>query len=41
MWKEPLSYVLKDIVIEDLVRWGIVKEVFDDLRADEIWRKQI
>ncbi|WP_396632932.1 RagB/SusD family nutrient uptake outer membrane protein [Maribacter sp. R86514] len=25
---------------KDLVRWGIVKEVFDDLRADEIWREE-
>jgi starch-binding outer membrane protein, SusD/RagB family len=24
---------------KDLVRWGIVKEVFDELRADEIWRE--
>ncbi|MDO6820640.1 RagB/SusD family nutrient uptake outer membrane protein [Zobellia sp. 1_MG-2023] len=24
---------------KDLVRWGIVKEVFDDLRADEVWRE--
>lgn len=23
----------------DLVRWGIVKEVFDELRADEVWRQ--
>ncbi len=25
---------------KDLVRWGIVKEVFDELRADEVWRQQ-
>lgn len=24
---------------KDLVRWGIVKEVFDELRADEVWRE--
>ncbi|WP_298502936.1 RagB/SusD family nutrient uptake outer membrane protein [uncultured Maribacter sp.] len=24
---------------KDLVRWGIVKEVFDELRADEVWRQ--
>ncbi len=24
---------------KDLVRWGIVQEVFTDLRADEIWRQ--
>jgi len=24
---------------KDLVRWGIVKEVFDELRKDEIWRE--
>jgi hypothetical protein len=24
---------------KDLVRWGIVQEVFDDLRADEVWRE--
>ena len=24
---------------KDLVRWGIVQEVFDELRADEIWRE--
>ncbi len=24
---------------KDLVRWGIVQEVFDELRADEIWRQ--
>ena len=25
---------------KDLVRWGIVQEVFDELRADEIWREE-
>ncbi|NMH87385.1 RagB/SusD family nutrient uptake outer membrane protein [Flavivirga algicola] len=25
---------------KDLVRWGIVQEVFDELRADEIWRQE-
>jgi len=24
---------------KDLVRWGIVQEVFDELRADEVWRE--
>ena len=25
---------------KDLVRWGIVKEVFTELRADEVWRQE-
>lgn len=25
---------------KDLVRWGIVQEVFDELRADEVWREE-
>lgn len=25
---------------KDLVRWGIVQQVFDELRADEIWRQE-
>lgn len=25
---------------KDLVRWGIVQEVFDELKADEVWREQ-
>ena len=24
---------------KDLVRWGIVQEVFDELKADEVWRE--
>ena len=25
---------------KDLVRWGIVQEVFDELKADEVWREE-
>ncbi|WP_066218848.1 RagB/SusD family nutrient uptake outer membrane protein [Formosa haliotis] len=37
--ERPLELAFEGHRWKDLVRWGIVKEVFDDLRADEVWRQ--
>ncbi|AUS06213.1 RagB/SusD family nutrient uptake outer membrane protein [Pseudotamlana carrageenivorans] len=37
--ERPLELAFEGHRWKDLVRWGIVKEVFDDLRADEVWRE--
>ncbi|MDO6761321.1 RagB/SusD family nutrient uptake outer membrane protein [Tamlana sp. 2_MG-2023] len=36
--ERPLELAFEGHRWKDLVRWGIVKEVFDELRADEVWR---
>lgn len=38
--ERPLELCFEGHRYKDLVRWGIVKEVFDELRQDEIWREQ-
>lgn len=38
--ERPLELAFEGHRWKDLVRWGIVKEVFDELRQDEIWRMQ-
>ncbi|GAA4232455.1 RagB/SusD family nutrient uptake outer membrane protein [Postechiella marina] len=37
--ERPLELCYEGHRWKDLVRWGIVQEVFDDLRADEVWRQ--
>ncbi|WP_282117264.1 RagB/SusD family nutrient uptake outer membrane protein [Cellulophaga baltica] len=37
--ERPIELCFEGHRWKDLVRWGIVQEVFDDLRADEIWRE--
>lgn len=37
--ERPLELCFEGHRYKDLVRWGIVKEVFDELRQDEIWRE--
>ncbi|MEM6963917.1 MAG: RagB/SusD family nutrient uptake outer membrane protein [Bacteroidota bacterium] len=37
--ERPLELCYEGHRWKDLVRWGIVKEVFDELRADEVWRE--
>ncbi|WP_067146477.1 RagB/SusD family nutrient uptake outer membrane protein [Pseudotamlana agarivorans] len=37
--ERPLELAFEGHRWKDLVRWGIVQEVFDDLRADEVWRQ--
>lgn len=37
--ERPLELCFEGHRWKDLVRWGIVVEVFSDLRADEIWRE--
>ncbi|MBU2950832.1 RagB/SusD family nutrient uptake outer membrane protein [Tamlana agarivorans] len=37
--ERPLELAFEGHRWKDLVRWGIVKEVFDELRADEVWRE--
>lgn len=36
--ERPLELCFEGHRWKDLVRWGIVKEVFTELRADEVWR---
>ncbi|MDV7186029.1 RagB/SusD family nutrient uptake outer membrane protein [Lutibacter sp. TH_r2] len=36
--ERPLELCFEGHRWKDLVRWGIVQEVFDELRADEVWR---
>lgn len=38
--ERPLELSFEGHRWKDLVRWGIVKEVFDDLYADEVWRNE-
>ncbi len=38
--ERPLELCYEGHRWKDLVRWGIVQEVFDELRADEMWRQQ-
>lgn len=38
--ERPLELSFEGHRWKDLVRWGIVKEVFDELRADEVWREE-
>jgi len=37
--ERPLELCFEGHRWKDLVRWGIVKDVFEALRADEIWRE--
>ncbi|UMB61762.1 RagB/SusD family nutrient uptake outer membrane protein [Lutibacter sp. A80] len=37
--ERPLELAFEGHRWKDLVRWGIAQEVFDELRADEIWRE--
>ncbi|MEP2237768.1 MAG: RagB/SusD family nutrient uptake outer membrane protein [Maribacter sp.] len=37
--ERPLELCFEGHRWKDLVRWGIVQEVFTDLRADEVWRE--
>ncbi|MFC5624793.1 RagB/SusD family nutrient uptake outer membrane protein [Algoriphagus winogradskyi] len=37
--ERPLELAFEGHRWKDLVRWGIVKEVFDELRQDEVWRE--
>jgi len=37
--ERPLELCFEGHRWKDLVRWGIVKEVFEDLRSDEEWRE--
>ena len=37
--ERPLELCFEGHRWKDMVRWGIVREVFDDLRADEMWRE--
>jgi starch-binding outer membrane protein, SusD/RagB family len=37
--ERPLELAFEGHRWKDLVRWGIVQKVFDELRADEIWRE--
>ena len=37
--ERPLELCFEGHRWKDLVRWGIVKEVFDELRSDEKWRE--
>ena len=38
--ERPLELCFEGHRWKDLVRWGIVKEVFQELRQEEIWREQ-
>tara|TARA_R110002072_G_scaffold81897_1_gene187217 strand:- start:87097 stop:88764 length:1668 start_codon:yes stop_codon:yes gene_type:complete len=38
--ERPIELAFEGHRWKDLVRWGIVKQVFDEMRADEIWREQ-
>lgn len=38
--ERPLELCFEGHRWVDLVRWGMVKEVFEELRADEVWREQ-
>lgn len=38
--ERPLELSFEGHRWKDLVRWGIVQEVFDDLYADEVWRNE-
>lgn len=38
--ERPLELSFEGHRWKDLVRWGIVKEVFDELYADEVWRNE-
>ncbi|OBQ56743.1 RagB/SusD family nutrient uptake outer membrane protein [Tamlana sp. s12] len=38
--ERPVELAFEGHRWKDLVRWGIVQEVFDELRADEVWREQ-
>ncbi|WP_194765725.1 RagB/SusD family nutrient uptake outer membrane protein [Tamlana sp. I1] len=38
--ERPLELAFEGHRWKDLVRWGIVKQVFDELRADEVWRQE-
>ncbi|WP_242404020.1 RagB/SusD family nutrient uptake outer membrane protein [Formosa agariphila] len=37
--ERPVELAFEGQRWKDLVRWGIVKEVFDDLRSEEVWRE--
>ncbi|MEM8583355.1 MAG: RagB/SusD family nutrient uptake outer membrane protein [Bacteroidota bacterium] len=37
--ERPIELCFEGHRWKDLVRWGMVEEVFDELRADEIWRQ--
>ncbi|AWW29522.1 RagB/SusD family nutrient uptake outer membrane protein [Echinicola strongylocentroti] len=37
--ERPIELAFEGHRYKDLVRWGIVQDVFDELRADEIWRE--
>ncbi|MEM8899934.1 MAG: RagB/SusD family nutrient uptake outer membrane protein, partial [Bacteroidota bacterium] len=37
--ERPLELSFEGHRWKDMVRWGIVKEVFDELRRDEVWRE--
>lgn len=38
--ERPLELCFEGHRYKDMVRWGIVKEIFDELRADEVWRQE-
>ncbi|WP_430424921.1 RagB/SusD family nutrient uptake outer membrane protein [Maribacter litoralis] len=38
--ERPLELCFEGHRYKDLVRWGIVQEVYNDLRAEEIWREE-